>query len=304
MVARCFPPSAASHRRWLVLTLAFFVAAAPVLFAADRMIVALKPDKNPEVMLAEKKALEAFLSQKLGQPVETVIPLSGAVILEGLASGAIDAGYLSATDMVHAQDRGHAELLLAGIFGDGRAAYDSYWVVKKESPHRSIADLRGRPVAFASRSSTSGFVVPVLDLHQRGLLDASGRLESFFGNGNVYFGVGYVSAIERVLNGDAEAAAVSYYVLDLDKHLTPAQRAQLRMLQSQGPVPSHVIAVRRSLPSAQREALQRAFLALNEPAHQALRDKLFTTALAVVDPDRHLGELRSALELAQRALQK
>jgi phosphonate transport system substrate-binding protein len=280
------------------------VAAAPNARAAERVVIALKPDKNPELMLQEKQAMEAFLSAQLQRPVESVIPLSAAVILEGLASGAIDAGYLSATDMVHANDRGHADLLLAGIFPDGRAAYDSYWVVKKDAPYQSIADLRGRPIAFASRTSTSGFVVPMLDLHKRGLLDASGRPESFFGAGNVFFGVGYVSAIERVLAGDADAAAVSYYVLDLDKHLSQAQRAQLRMLQRQGPVPSHVIAVRRSLPADQRDALRQAFLALNEPAHHELRDKLFTTALAPAETEQHLGDLRAALQLAQRALQK
>jgi phosphonate transport system substrate-binding protein len=297
-----FSFSSRTLRSWLVV--GTLLATAVVAGAADRFVIALKPDKNPELMLSEKRALEAFLSQQLGRPVEAVIPLSAAVILEGLASGAIDAGYLSATDMVHAHDRGHGELLLAGLFPDGRAAYDSYWVVRQDAPYKSVQDLRGKPVAFASRSSTSGFVVPMLDLHKRGLLDASGRPESFFGAGNVFFGVGYVSAIERVLAGDAEAAAVSYYVLDLDKHLSAEQRGRLRMLQSQGPVPSHVIAVRRTLSAADREILRRAFLALNEPAHQELRDKLFTTALAPVDAEGHLSDLRSALQLAQRALQK
>lgn len=267
-------------------------------------MIALKPDKNPELMLSEKQALETFLSAQLGRPVEAVIPLSSAVILEGLASGSIDAGYLSATDMVHAHEREQGELLLAGVFPDGRAAYDSYWVVRADSAYSSIADLRGQPVAFASRTSTSGFVVPLLDLQQRGLLDPSGRPESFFGSGNVFFGVGYVSAIERVLASEAEAAAVSYYVLDLDKHLTPEQRARLRKLQSQGPVPSHVVGVRRSLSPVDREALRQALLALNQPAHHELRDKLFTTSLAPVDAETHLAGLRSALQLARRALQK
>jgi len=288
----------------LLLAVFAIAGAAMTASAADGIVIALKPDKNPELMLSEKRALEAFLSQQLKRPVETVIPLSAAVILEGLASGAVDAGYLSATDMVHAHDRGHGELLLAGLFPDGRTAYDSYWVVRKESPYMKINDLRNKPVAFASRSSTSGFIVPMLDLQKRGLLDGSSRPESFFGSGNVYFGVGYVSAIERVLAGDAEAAAVSYYVLDLDKHLSTEQRAQLRMLQSQGPVPSHVVAVRRSLSSADRDALRRAFLALNEPAHHKLRDKLFTTALTPVDAEGHISDLRSALQLAQRALLK
>jgi phosphonate transport system substrate-binding protein len=269
-----------------------------------QFVVALKPDKNPEVLRAEKAQLDAFLSERLGRPVQTIIPLSGTVILEGFANGTIDLGYLSATDLVNARARGVADLLLAGEFADGRTAYDSYWVVKKDAPYASIADLRGKPVAFASRTSTSGFIVPLLDLERRGLLGADADPAGFFGAGNVFFGVGYVSAIERVLAGEAEAAAVSYYVLDQDKHLTLEQRAGLRVLQKQGPVPSHVLAVRASLGAADVAALRAALLALNEPAHAELRDRLFTTKLVPADGAAHTAALAEALALAKKALKQ
>jgi ABC-type phosphate/phosphonate transport system substrate-binding protein len=135
-----------------------------------KFVVALKPDKNPEILRAEKTQLEAFLSAQLGRPAEAIIPLSSTVILEGFANGTVDLGYLSATDFVNARSRGLADLLLVGQFPGGRNAYDSYWVVKKDAPYASIADLRGRPVAFAGRTSTSGFVVPLFDLKTRDLL--------------------------------------------------------------------------------------------------------------------------------------
>lgn len=268
----------------------------------DKFVVALKPDKNPEILRTEKTQLEAFLSAQLGRPVEAVIPLSSTVIIEGFANGTIDLGYLSATDFVPARERGVAEMLLVGQFADGRKAYDSYWVVKKDAPYTTIADLRSRPVAFASRTSTSGFVVPLFDLNQRGLLAADASPESFFGPGNVFFGVGYVSAIDRVLAGEAEAAAVSYYVLDEDKHLSTEKRSLLRQLQKQGPVPSHVLAVRASLASGDAEALRNALLALNDPANTSLRDKLFTTQLVTADAESHIATLAEALVIARKAL--
>ena len=281
---------------------ALLLTSAASALTVPKVIVALKPDKNPELMLAEKSALESFLSARLDRPVEVVIPLSAATILEGLANGSIDLGYLSATDMVNARNRAFGTILLAGEFPDGRTAYDSYWVVPTASPHQSIADLRGHPVAFASRTSTSGFVIPVGDLHRRGLVADDANLEAFFGRGHITYGTGYVSATERVLAGEAEAAAVSFYVLDLDKHLSVEQRAQLRRLQSQGPVPSHVVAVRTSLPPADIAELRAAFLTFNEPANAALRDRLFTTKLVEVDEVAHLAPLADALALARRAL--
>jgi phosphonate transport system substrate-binding protein len=265
-----------------------------------KIVVALKPDKNPDAMLTEKKALETFLAAQLQRPAEIRIPLSSAVILEGLANGTIDLGYLSATDMINARNRGIADVLLAGEI-EGNPWYQSYWVTLKDKPYTKVADLRGKPIAFSSKTSTSGYVIPLWDLHQQGFVSTSGRAEEFFGKGNVWFGSGYVSAIERVLSGDAEAAAVSYYVLDKDLHLNAEQRAKLKKLAAQGPVPTHVIAVRASLGEPERQALRQALEALNEPAQQPLRDRVFTSKLVRVDAEKHLASLRAALRLAQSA---
>lgn len=270
--------------------------------AANPLVLALKPDKNPEALLAEKQALEVFLSTRLTRPVKVIIPLSASVIIEGFANGTIDLGYLSSTDLARARKLGSARLLLAGEFPNGRTSYHSYWLTLRDKPYTSVEQLRGQPVAFASKTSTSGFVVPLWDLRQRGLVSEKGNPEEFFGRGNVYFGVGYVSAVERVFAGEAEAAAVSDYVFEQDKHLSAGQREKLKVIQSQGPVPSHVIAMRASLPAAEADAVRAALLAFNDEAHTALRDRLFTTKLVVTTEEAHLAALNEALALAERAL--
>jgi len=264
-----------------------------------RVVIALKPDKDPELMAQERKSLSAYLSERLGKPVDVIIPLTSAVILEGLANGTVDLGYLSATDMVNARKIGAADLLLAGEI-NGKPSYPSYWVALKDKPYTKVEDLRGKPVAFASRTSTSGYVIPMWDLKQKGLV-ATANAEEFFGRNHVIYGTGYVSAIERVLSGEAEAAAVSYYVLDEDKHLTAEQRGRLKRIATQGPVPTHVIAVRASLSPADRASLKAALETLNAPENHALRDRLFTSKLISVDADTHLGGLRAALEFLSNA---
>ena len=282
--------------RFLTFTAALLLATVPAgraELSLPKLVVALKPDKNPDQMMQERKALSEFLSSKLGKPVEVIVPLTSAVILEGMANGTIDLGYLSATDMINARDKKIADLLLAGEI-DGRNWYRSYWVSLKEKPYDSVEDLRGKPIAFSGKTSTSGYLIPVWDMKQKGLLRKPDA-EEFFGKGNVWFGTGYVSAIERVLNGEAAAAAVSYYVLDQDKHLTVEQRAKLKKVTEQGPVPTHVIAVRSSITGADRDALRDALNSMNEPAHAKLRDSVFTSKLVPVDAEKHLGPLRNAI---------
>lgn len=264
--------------------------------ALKQFVVALKPDKDPEKMAAEREALAAYFTERLGVPTQVVIPLSAAAIQEGLANGTIDIGYLSATDMVTARDRGTATILAVGEIR-GQPSYPSYWVALADKPYTSVADLKGKPIAFASKTSTSGCLIPHWDLVKKGFLQPGEDPELFFGTGHVFYGTGYVSAIEQVLNGRAEAAAVSYYVLDEDKHLTADQRARLKKIAEQGPVPTHVIAVRTSLPEAALGPVRDAVFALNEPAHQALRDKVFTSKLIARDTAEHLAGIEEALRL-------
>lgn len=263
---------------------------------AQKIVVALKPDKNPDQMMQERESLQKFLGEKLGRPVEVIIPLSAAVINEGFANGTIDIGYLSANDLINAKE---AELLLVGEI-NGNTTYKSYWLALNEKPYDSVEDLRGKPIAFASKTSTSGFVIPLWDLRRKKLVSEKADPEEFFGKGNVFYGTGYVSAVERVLNGEAEAAAVSYYVLDEDKHLSAEQRARLKKVAEQGDVPTHIIAVRKSLSDAEKANLKKVILTLNEGGNEQLRDKLFTSKLVETDAEKHLAPLREALSVVPK----
>ena len=262
-----------------------------------KIIVALEPDKDPDAMLEDRAALESYLSETTGKPVEAIVPMSSAVIYEGLRNGTIDLAYLSATAAAKLIEQDIIDILLAELI-DGKPYYKSYWITLKDAPYQNIAELKGQPIAFSSRTSTSGFLIPVWDLYTQGLIDLENGPEGFFGEGHVFYGTGYVSAAERVLRGEALAAAVSYYVLDKDKHLSKAQRERLRMLDSQGPVPSHVIVVRKGLSGLDQTALQSALLEMNTQASD-LRDRIFGAELAPAKAETHLQTTLEALEISR-----
>ncbi|HEY8901391.1 MAG TPA: phosphate/phosphite/phosphonate ABC transporter substrate-binding protein [Chthoniobacterales bacterium] len=287
---RLFPFLAA-----LLFTAPALPAAGPL--SLDKVILALKPDKDPDRMLAERRKLGEALGKLAGKPVEVIVPTSAAVILEGLKNGTIDLAYVSATEMVTIRDAGAGSVLLAGEIS-GQPHYRSYWVALKGKPYAKVEDLRGKPIAFSSLTSTSGFLIPMVDLKEKGLIEGADP-ESFFGKGNVWYGIGYVSAIERVLRGEAEAAAVSYYVLDEDKYLTAEQKAKLVKIAEQGPVPTHVVAASSRLSTGDRDALKAALLALREVAG-AVSAEIFSADLVEVDGDAHLAPVEKALELLGR----
>jgi len=263
--------------------------------------IALKPNKNVQAQREDENTLGEALSKRIGIPVKISTPTNKSIIEAGLANKTIDIGYVSSSDAISFADNEVADVLLAGLHSstnpEGKpyrgAYYYSVWLCLKERPYQDISDLKGKPIAFSSRTSTSGYLIPCWDLMKKGLLPQGGSIEKFFGKGNVYYGSGYVSAVEQVLTGKAEAAAVSYYVFEKDKHLTVEQRSRLKVIQRQGPVASHTFCVRKSLPSQDRQLIQDALLGIVEEEPQ-LSQSLFGGTLVGVNSVEHLQAPREA----------
>ena len=88
-------------------------SAAPLPSTLSKVVVALKPDKDPDAMIGAQE-LSNISQEGLVNPLRSSLPLSAAVILGGLANGSVDLAYLSATDMLNALKEQPLEHLLAG----------------------------------------------------------------------------------------------------------------------------------------------------------------------------------------------
>jgi phosphonate transport system substrate-binding protein len=256
-------------------------------------IVALKPDRNPDAMTSGREQLSAELRKLLGVPVKVIVPSSSAIIQQAFQNKSVDLAFLSATDFLIHSEEWVDPLLVAEV--RGKTNYESIWLVRRDSAYQSLSELKNKPVAFASRTSTSGHLVPWAHLIKQGLLKKGQSPELFFGRRSVNYGTGYVSVVERLLQGEVEAAAVSDYVFDLDRHLSPEQKSKLRVLQRQGPVPTHLMAIRKSILEADREKITKALLNLPKP----LAEELFSGQLVAVDFKKHLAPLQEVFELTQ-----
>jgi len=263
--------------------------------------IALKPNKNVQAQRADEKSLGQALEKVIGIPVNITTPNNKTIIEAGLANKTIDVGYVSSSDAISFADNKVAEVLVAGqhesVDPEGNnykgPYYFSVWLTLKDRPYESIADLKGKKIAFSSRTSTSGYLIPCWDLIKKGIIPEGGSLKNFFGENNIFFGSGYVSAVEQVLEGKAEAAAVSYYVYEKDKHLELAQREKLKVIQRQGPVASHTFCARMSLSSKDRKIIKDALIQIVEDKPE-LSQSLFGGTLTSVNATEHLKAPREA----------
>ncbi|XZO00804.1 MAG: phosphate/phosphite/phosphonate ABC transporter substrate-binding protein [Microcoleus sp.] len=247
----------------------------------------------------------AILSKAMGIPVEAVIGDETAAV-EALRANRADVAFVAGRAALKAEQLAKARMYLAEVRSDysGGNTYDSVFVVRQDSPLRpkggakqTLEQLKGKKIAFTSRTSGSGFIFPVGELVGQGLVSGPDRLESFFGN--VTYGDGYGSALQAVLKGQAEVAAVSEYAL-LPPWITAAEGKQLRVLQQVPGVPAHGIVIDDRIPAPMREKLINAFLTMNEPTNNSLFRSLYNSQkLVKVDRNTHLATLSQALKRAQ-----
>jgi len=264
-----------------------------------RLVVVVNPIPRDRVA-AEAKELEEFLEKRLGIDVEIYFPLNVVATVEALRFGhaqvALGIGALPAALALSVAD---VEMLLAEvrevIIDDKMVEapyYYSYWIVRKDSPYQRLEDLRGKRACFPSELSTSGYIFPMYRLVQLGILKPPVDPKQFFGE--VVFGGGYAQCWEALKNGHVD---VTIMAGDVPARLYWEAMNGSRLLEKQGPIPSHVVLVSKRLPLEFREELKKTLLELNQ--RQDLMRK-FVSAIFVRFEERsaeeHLRPLQEALE--------
>jgi len=185
--------------------------------------------------------------------------------------------------------------------GTARTDYDSIFVVRADSPLRSVGDLKaqapGLRMVFTSPTSTSGYVFPYQRLIQLGVLARKQDPRTVFGQ--VAFGGSYTQALREVAEGRADLAAVSDYTMEgpsADIYLPAAERAGLRVLGRTPGVPTHLVAVRKGLDPQTRAGIRQALLQISRSQPQLLADVYGAATFVDVDERAHVAAAVDAIE--------
>lgn len=271
----------------------------------NRIVIVFATRRDTTDLDKKSEVVTNFLSKETGLKVEAVVADETAAI-EALRSNRADVAFLGSRGALKAEQLTGAKMYLAEIRSDysGGKSYKSVIVVKKDSPlktrgnaKQTLGQLKGKKMAFASRTSGSGYIIPTSAFVGQGLVSDPDQYGKFFSQ--IIYGDGYSSALQAVLRGQVDAAAVSEYALN-PPWITAAESKQLRVLWSIPGVPAHGIVIDNDVPAATREKLINALLELNEPKNKAMFTTLYnSTQLVRVNHDQHLAPMRTALQRAK-----
>lgn len=119
------------------------------------------------------------LSKVLGVPVELYPASDYAGVMQGLLGDTLEAGGLGASGFagIYIQDPDAVEPVVTQKQTDGSTGYYSVLYVRSDSPYKSVADLKGKSLAYADPNSTSGYLVPAFEMKRAGY-----DPQSFFGS--------------------------------------------------------------------------------------------------------------------------
>jgi len=273
----------------------------------EKLVLAVQPTATPEKLSAEAKDIEAFLEAEMPNvDIEIVFPTFYGGVIEALRFGHAQAAFLSAWPAALALKNAGAEVVLAEVrevvIGEEkveRPYYFSYWVVLKDSPYTSLEQLRGKKAAFSSLLSTSGYVAPLARLVELGFLKKpEGKAadpNQFFSQST--FAGGYAQAWEALKQGQVDVTVIAG---DVSEKLYREVLASTRVLEQQGPIPSHAVVFSKDLAEPMRSQLKNALLELGKPENRELMRKFISgifISFSETTSQEHLGSLTKFLEM-------
>ncbi len=231
--------------------------------------LAFIPQENPDKLLGDIAAITNWLAEQIGAPVEGFVTIDHAAAVEALRNGDADISFMGALPFVLAEAEIGAIPLLSEVYRD-QPSYTGRIFVRRDSGIETLADLRNEDIAFADPISESGYLYPLAEFVDAGLIAATNEADAFFGR--VFFAGGYQQAMQAMAEGLVDAAGASQYA---DLLLSPAQQAQVTWIAESDPIPSHVVIARPGLDAGLRARFVDAMLRLNAPENRNLLRYLY-----------------------------
>ena len=231
----------------LFISLAATVSA----FGANNSItVALTPDGlSPE----QRVPLQNYLKQYMGRDVKLVTLNSYATTLDSLSSGSVDFACLGAVTYV----RGRARMgLIPLVQRESDLQFHSLIITNTSKQIYSLSDLKGKQFAYGDTNSTSGHVIPYLEMKRAGLNPDTDLEVRYSGE--------HSATVKLVEMGIVDAGAVDESVFNAMIKDGRADRSRLRVVYTSKPFVDYVYVARKGMSDGEREKFAAALLALKE----------------------------------------
>lgn len=213
----------------------------PVRFAVEPY------DEAPTLQKAYKSVATA-LQAKLGCKVQLIITNSYVAEIEAMRADQLELGEFGPLGYVFARKIAGAQTV--ATFGTPQGKPSTYtagiWV-PKSSPIKTVAQLKGKTLALADPSSTSGALYPVDALVQAGF---KCHAVASCGGVTLKYAGGHAQSMLALVHGTVDASEVNSQEQETATQSHTFDPSKFRQIWKSAPIYNDPIAVRGDLPAA------------------------------------------------------
>ncbi len=253
-----------------------------------KLVIGLLPTESAPTVIRLNEPLRAYLEKRLGLPVELVVGADYAATSEALRFGRLDIAYLGPVTYILQSRRAKLQPFARPSHPVVGPTFQAVVIVPAASPARTLADLRGKDVAFGDPASTSGTWVPRYQLLEAGLVAGRDYTLRVLG--------AHDAVALAVAKGHADGGGLS---LPIYRRLLREGRidaAATRVLAESPAIPEYMWTFRAGLDPAFREEIRKAFIEVTDPA--AL--KVFNAEAFIASTDSDVDRVRTWIEAIRK----
>ena len=159
--------------------------------------------ENAQDRMNSYTCLQEYVTEALGVETKIFAPADYNGVIQGLLGGTLDMAWLGASSYAatYLQDPEAVEPVLVKVNLDGSIGYHSIGFARVDSGIDSLDAMEGKVFGFGDPNSTSGYLIPSIEIPQYkdGITMESGE---YFGE--VKFTGGHEQTIVAVANGDID----------------------------------------------------------------------------------------------------
>lgn len=236
-----------------------------------KLTIGLVPEQGIFNQKKRYEPLLAYLSQKLGAPVEIKTLPSYGNVIENFHDLGLDGAFFGSLTGAVAISKLGVEPLARPQYADGSSTYYGMVFVRKDSGIRSAEDMHRKRMVFVDRATTAGYLLPLNYFKTIGINDYKKWFQEY------YFSGTHEGAINDVLNGIADIGAAKNTIFYQMSATDDRVLNELKVLSTSPHVPANSLAVRHDLPDEVKRALKQQLLTI----HQSKEGRLILNAMDI-----------------------
>lgn len=216
----------------------------------EKLRVALLPDEDAATVIKDNKPLKAYLESTLKKEIELVVTTDYSSMIEAMRHGRLELAYFGPLSYVMAAQKSEIEAFAARE-KKGNKTYQAVVVGNKKSGINSIADIKGKNMAYGDPASTSSHLIPKSMLKGAGLAHKADYQEHFLG--------AHDAVAVAVQSGRADAGGLSRPIFEslVSKGIIDPEK--VNVLEYSTPFPQYPWALRSDLAPELKAQIKSAF---------------------------------------------